>query len=300
MKLRSKFGSIFSLVALALAVYRVQALAPAFGLERRFDAKPAPKPPKGETKKLIPPNFYRYKLTDVEGSETMNLRWAAEYIWSGAFEFGQLKKISKSGKKSKNILKSGVQKCLAVRDKTTENGTVVVDACACTTGPCNKDNNINSPEPRFQWNIRGRILYPQIYENGILDFSAQKGEFGEKQLPFWYGWIETALSGKCLTYVPPKEYPPPFTEQGMYGKIGDVVVRECSSDPAETSQLWLIWIFKKDVPTSEDAVYFGCHDNDHTAINAHPWHFRVPEGDVADISDQELDKFAAENLVDFA
>ncbi|KAF3230599.1 hypothetical protein TWF192_003498 [Orbilia oligospora] len=306
MKLQSKFNSVSLLVSLSLAACHVQAIAFPFDLERRAGTQ------RNGTTKLVAPNFYLYKTIDVEGSELMGLRYAAEFIWSGAFEFGKLKRISKTGKKSKNILKPGVQKCLAIRDKTTEGGGVVVDACSCTTGPCDKDNNINSPTPRFQWNIRGRLLYPDIYENGFIDSSIQKGVFGEKQLPFWYGWIESALSGKCLTYVPPITSPPPFTDQLTYGKIGDVVVKECTSDPQDFSQLWLIWIFKKDGPTrimpltgthrwqTEDTVYFGCHESDYTAINSHPWYFRVPETDSPDISEQELDKFATENLVDFA
>ncbi|KAF3109131.1 hypothetical protein TWF569_009453 [Orbilia oligospora] len=294
MKLQSKFNSVSLLVSLGLAACHVQAIAFPLDLERRADTQ------RNGTTKLVAPDFYRYNTIDVEGSELMSLRYAAEFMWSGAF-----------GKKSKNILKPGVQKCLAVRDKTTEGGGVVVDACSCTTGPCNKDNNINSPTPRFQWNIKGRLLYPEIYENGFIDDSIQKGKFGEKQLPFWYGWIESALSDKCLTYVPPSASPPPFTDQLTYGKIGDVVVKECTTDPKDFSQIWLIWIFKKDGPTriiplsthrwqTEDTVYFGCHESDYTAINSHPWYFRVPESDSPDISEQELDKFATENLVDFA
>ncbi|KAK6504058.1 hypothetical protein TWF506_002272 [Arthrobotrys conoides] len=352
MNLQSKFSSVSFLVFLTLVVYQVQALAPPFDLEPRADAaKPAPNAPKKPSGIFKPPDFYQYRTMEVSGSDLMRLRYEPEFIWSGAFEFSELKRISKSGKKSHNILKPGVQKCLTVRDKNTENGDVIVDACACTTGPCNKDNNINSPTPRFQWNIRGRLVFPEIYGNGVLDVAnVPKGEFGEKQLPYWYGSIKSALNEKCLEYIPPKRNPPPFTEQGTPGKIGDVVVKECNTEtipdpsdregpripsPGALAQLWLIWVFKKDALTrilpiehthhwqtcapkgssknsrfrglifntdsnSEDKVYFGCHFGDNTAINPHPWYFRVSDADSADLSQKELDSFAREHLQDFA
>ncbi|KAK6342731.1 hypothetical protein TWF718_008120 [Orbilia javanica] len=326
------------LVALILAACHVQAISPVFvDLERRFGAKPAAKKaPKNETAKvtLTPPELYAYDTVDTD-SDILKLRWAAPYIWSGSFEFGQLKRISKSGKKSHNILKQGVQKCLTVKDKETNGAGITVDACECMTGPCDKDNNINTPTPRFQWNIRGRVLYPAIYESSFLDTSKAKGKYDEKQLPFWYGWIQSALSEKCLTYVPPKTNPPPFTEKGTYGKIGDIVIKECTNDPDDFSQLWMIWVSRKDTPTrilpihythrwktciakgsnkgrhfrglafntdpeSEEVVYFGCHDDDHTAMTPHPGHFRVSDTDFTDIPDKDLDKFAKEHLVDFA
>ncbi|KAK6505430.1 hypothetical protein TWF481_007332 [Arthrobotrys musiformis] len=253
-------------------------------------------------------------------------------------KFNQLKRLSKSGKKSKNVFKAGEQKCLSVQDGGTGDGPVVVDACSCRLGPCDKGDNINSPIPRFQWNIRGAVRFPDI-ESGYTEGSeSPKGTYGEKQSSFWYGSIQSALNGKCLTYMPPETLPAPWTEGDTYGKIGDIVVKECDSS---VSQEWIIWVFKKDADTrilplngthfwptckgggskknwlfretrlfrglvfntdadTEKSVYFGCHDKDHTVITPHQWYFRVPDDAPADVAEKDLDKFTKDHLVDFA
>ncbi|KAK6330277.1 hypothetical protein TWF730_004772 [Orbilia blumenaviensis] len=349
MKPDGRYTVISSLGALVLVVCHVQAAVPilSFDLEGRSTGQSL-NPRAKASSKIIPPKYYNYDSINTD-STVSELRWSPEYLWSGALEFSKLKGVGlDTGKKSKNILSSSTKelRCLGARTRKDEDeglpNEVEIDHCTCSTGSCEKDNNINSPSPRFQWNFRGRILHPAIYKNWFVNIAPDVqivGTRGEKQMPLWYGYIESAYNDKCLTFRRPVKTPPPFLEGSQYGKIGDVVLEKCVDDQNfgefDDPQLWVLWVFRKDAetrllprathlwqtcvakgkranerhyrglvwntdPTSGRTAYFGCHDSDHTAISPHPWFFRAATVKTLDITGKQLDAFANKYLIDFA